>query len=139
PALDSSDNPFALTPPDMGLAVGGGKVIQMVNVVGRVWTGTTPGAVFNLSDFFATGTDFISDPWIIYDFPSGRFFAGIFDVDLGGEVIAISKTSNPAGAYWVYHVPYPSDKVTDGGCPDQGKIGVDADTVGLGFNEFDTH
>jgi hypothetical protein len=123
----------------MGLAVGGGKAIQMVNVVGRVWTGTTAGSVFDLSDFFLTGSDFISDPWIIFDAPSGRFFAGIFDVDLGGEVIAISKTSNPAGAYWIYPIQYPSDTVIAGGCPDQGKIGIDADTVGLGFNEFDTN
>jgi hypothetical protein len=132
--LASSDNPFALTPPDMGLAVGGGKVVQMVNVVGRIWNGTTAGSVFGLDGFFGTGTDFISDPWILFDTGSGRFFAGIFDVTLGGEAIAVSQTSNPSGAWNVYQIQYPG--VQGGGCPDQGKGGVDDNVVGLGFNEF---
>jgi len=136
PALASSDNPFGLSPPDMGLAVGGGRVIQMVNVVGRIWNGTTAGTVFDLSDFFGTGGDFISDPWVQFDPASGRFYAGIFDVDLGGEAIAVSTSSNAAGTYVVYYVQYPA--VANGGCPDQGKLGFDKDIVALGFNEFST-
>jgi len=134
--LSSSDNPFGLTPPDMGLAVGSGDEVQMVNIVGRIWTGTTPGAVFDLRPFFGAPANSLSDPWIIFDQPSGRFIAGIFDITLGGEDFAISKTSNPAGSWSVYHIKYPG--VAGGGCPDQGKGGVDDNVIALAFNEFST-
>jgi hypothetical protein len=134
--LSSADNPFGLTPPDMGLAVGAGHEVQMVNIVGRIWTGTTPGAVFDLRPFFGAPANSVSDPWIIFDQPSGRFIAGIFDITRGGEDFAISKTSDPTGSWFVYHVRYPG--VAGGGCPDQGKGGVDDNVIALGFNEFST-
>ncbi len=133
-ALAASDNSSALTPPDMGLAVGGGKKVQMVNVVGRIWTGTTAGSVFSLNSFFLAGSNFLSDPTVRFDSASGRFFAGIFDVTLGGERIAVSTSSDPGGSWVVYAVRYPGEP--GGGCPDQGKLGIDSDVVGLGFNEF---
>jgi hypothetical protein len=134
--LSSSNNPFGLTPPDMGLAVGGGDEVQMVNIVGRIWTGTTPGAVFDLRPFFGAPANSVSDPWIIFDRPTGRFIAGIFDITRGGEDFAISKTSDPAGSWFIYRVKYPG--VAGGGCPDQGKGGVDDNVIALGFNEFST-
>jgi hypothetical protein len=48
-ALKESDNPFGLTPPDMGLGADKTHVVQMVNVVGKIWTNTTPGSAFLLS------------------------------------------------------------------------------------------
>jgi hypothetical protein len=80
----------------------------------------------------------LSDPWIKWDADSSRFFAGIFDISLGGEIIAVSQTSNPSGTWFLYRIQYPSTAggITAGGCPDQGKGGVDKNVVGLGFNEF---
>ena len=126
------------TPPDMGFAVGGGKEIELVNLVGRVWSGSppSPGSAFRLDRFFASSGDDLSDPWVLFDAPSGRFFAGIFDITLGGEVLAVSKTADPGGSWYVYRVRYPSAVVTNGGCPDQGKGGVDDSLIGLGFNVF---
>jgi hypothetical protein len=131
--LRASNNPFALDPPDQAVAAGAGTVVQMVNVVGRVWVGTTPGPTFALSSFFGTGGNFISDPWVFFDQASGRFFAGIFDVTLGGEVIAVSRTSDPNGTWFVNHIPWPG---TGGNCPDQGKIGISDNIVALGANLF---
>jgi hypothetical protein len=133
-ALKDSDNTSGLTPPDMAIGSDGAHVLQMVNVVGKIWTSGAPGAAFQLNPFFLGGTNFLSDPWVLYDQESGRWFAGIFDVTLGGERIAISQTSDPTGSWFVYAIQYPG--VSGGGCPDQGKGGIDSDTVGLGFNEF---
>ena len=52
--------------------------------------------------------------------------------------MAVSQTSDPGGSWFLYRVQYPSTVggITAGGCPDQGKGGVDNNVVGLGFNEF---
>jgi hypothetical protein len=54
--------------------------------------------------------------------------------------MAVSQTSDPSGTWNVYRIRYPSTAggITAGGCPDQGKGGVDSNVVGLGFNEFAT-
>jgi len=143
-ALGDGDNlavaGVQLTPPDMGFSANGTKEVEFVNVVGKIWTGTTPGTAFSLANFFSPSSpgDFLSDPWVKWDAGSGRFFAGIFDVSLGGEIMAVSQTSNPGGSWFLYRIRYPSTAggITAGGCPDQGKGGVDSNVVGLGFNEF---
>jgi hypothetical protein len=124
----------------MGFAANGTQEVEFVNLVGKIWTGTTPGTAFSLASFFSPGSpgDSLSDPWIKWDAGSGRFFAGILDISLGGELMAVSQTSNAGGSWFVYRVQYPSTAggITAGGCPDQGKGGVDHNVVGLGFNEF---
>jgi len=129
-----------LTPPDMGFAANGTKEVELINLVGKIWTGTTPGTAFSLASFFSPGSpgDSLSDPWIKWDAGSGRFFAGILDISLGGEIMAVSQTSDPSGIWNLYRIRYPSTAggITAGGCPDQGKGGVDSNVVGLGFNEF---
>jgi hypothetical protein len=54
--------------------------------------------------------------------------------------MAVSQTSDPSGIWNLYRIRYPSTAggITAGGCPDQGKGGVDHNVVGLGFNEFAT-
>jgi hypothetical protein len=133
-ALKDSDNTVGLTPPDMAVGADATHVLQMVNVVGKIWTSGVPGTAFQVNAFFMAGGDFLSDPWVLFDRESGRWFAGIFDVTLGGERIAVSQTGDPTGSWFVYAIQYPGQP--GGGCPDQGKGGVDSDTVGLGFNEF---
>lgn len=143
-ALGDGDNlavaGVQLTPPDMGFAANGTKEVELINLVGKIWTGTTPGTAFSLASFFSPGSpgDSLSDPWIKWDAGSGRFFAGILDISLGGEIMAVSKTSDPSGTWFLYRIRYPSTAggITGGGCPDQGKGGVDSNVVGLGFNEF---
>jgi hypothetical protein len=134
PALKNSDNTGRLTPPDMGVGADATHVVQMVNVVGKIWTNHVAGSAFQLSAFFLGGSDFLSDPWVMFDQESGRWFAGIGDFTLAGEDIAISTTGSPTGSWHVYHVQYPGQP--GGGCPDQSKAGIDTNVLGLGFNEF---
>jgi hypothetical protein len=141
PALKNSDNTGRLTPPDMGVGADATHVVQMVNDVGKIWTNHVAGSAFQLSAFFLSGSDFISDPWVLFDQESGRWFAGIGDFTSNGthgagEKIAVSKTGDPTGTWVVYTIGYPSTHVTGGGCPDQSKAGVDSNVLGLGFNEF---
>src|SRR5439155_314853 len=81
-----------LTPPDMGVGADATHVVQMVNVVGKIWTSGVAGSAFQLDAFFLSTGQFVSDPWVMYDQESGRWFAGIFNVTIGGEAIAISTT-----------------------------------------------
>jgi hypothetical protein len=134
PALKDSDNTSGLTPPDMGVGADATHVVQMVNVVGKIWTNHVAGSAFQLSAFFLSGTNFISDPWVLFDQDSGHWFAGIGDFTLAGEDIAVSVTGDPTGSWFVYQIPYPGQP--GGGCPDQGKGAVDNNVLGLGFNEF---
>jgi hypothetical protein len=121
------------TPPDMGIGVGGGFKMEQVNLAGKIWdANNTPGPQFSLSSFYQAGGHFISDPWVFFDQMSNRWFAGIFDVTTASQRLAVSKTTNPTGAWNIYNVP----EGPPGGCPDQGKLGVSDAVVALSANEF---
>src|SRR5256886_5463471 len=70
-----------LTPPDVQVAVGPSRVVEMVNVSGRV--STKQGVevqTFPLSTFLGVpSTAFISDPKADFDTPSGRWSASPVD------------------------------------------------------------
>jgi hypothetical protein len=128
-------NPCSCTPPDMALGVGDGFKMEQVNIEGQIWnSANTVASTFTLSSFYVTGGDFISDPWVFFDAPSGRWFAGIFDVSADSEAIAVSKTSDPTGGWFVYHITNPASG--SGTCPDQGKGGVSDNIVALSSNLF---
>lgn len=128
-------NPCSCTPPDMGLGVGDGFKMEQVNTEGRIWnSANTVVSSFALSSFYVTGGDFISDPWVLFDALSGRWFAGIFDVSTDSEAIAVSQTSDPTGAWFIYHITNPASGA--GTCPDQGKGGVSDNIVALSANLF---
>jgi hypothetical protein len=118
----------------MGFAVStGGLKMQQVNTSLRTWdANNTPSIARDLSTFYLSGGDLISDPWVLYDQPTGRWFASIFDITASSERIAVSQTSDPTGLYNLYTVP----EGAPGGCPDQGKLGLSDDVVGLSANEF---
>jgi hypothetical protein len=126
----------------MGVGADKTHVVQMVNVVGKIWTKGVAGSAFQLSKLFQTGSDFISDPWVLFDQESGHWFAGIVDFSAtsthprAGENIAVSTTGDPTGSWFVYSIGYPDPAEAGGGCPDQGKGGIDTNIVALGFNEF---
>jgi hypothetical protein len=112
-------NQFSVEPPDQGLCVGNGLVLEAVNTVLAFYdasTGAQIGGFESLNQFFTGdhavlrstppvfGT-FITDPKCIYDAGSGRFFMTIVtigqDPSTGAFVppftvrIATSKTSTP--------------------------------------------
>jgi hypothetical protein len=95
-------------PPDQGSAVGPNHYVEMINLIYAVYNKDGSVAVprMALSTFYANagvtglGTA-ISDPRIIYDPASGRWFAVIITTEAFNNsiVVAVSQTSDPTGVW----------------------------------------
>jgi len=125
------------TPSDTVIAVGNTHVVQMVNVTGQIYDKAgTVVQTFDLGDFFACGaTGMGTDPRVIYDAPSARFFAAYECLTAGGDEtdVAVSVTSDPTGAWNVYIVKANTTNILQ----DQQKLGVTNDKVSLSWNNYD--
>jgi hypothetical protein len=132
-AISFNTSMCGCTPPDMALGVdSNGNKMQQVNLAGRIWdSNNNPGTIFGLSSFYGTGGDFISDPWVLFDAASQRWFAGIIDVSSSSERLAVSTSSAPT-TFKVYNVSQGSS----GSCGDQAKIGVSDNVVAMSSNIF---
>ncbi|MCI4319700.1 MAG: hypothetical protein L3K23_06185 [Thermoplasmata archaeon] len=133
PGISYTNSSCSCAPPDVQDAVGATEVMEMVNLEGKVWT--KAGAVvssFTLSSFFLTGSDFISDPKVLYDNLSGRWFASILDVTNGTIHVAVSKNGSASGLWFVYFV----GGSPAGDFPDQPILGVSSGLVVLGGNQY---
>jgi hypothetical protein len=95
-------------PPDQGSAVGPNHYVEMINLVYAIYNkdGTTAVPSTALSTFYANagvpglGLN-ISDPRILYDAASGRWFAVIVTTESNSNsiVVAVSQTSDPTGSW----------------------------------------
>lgn len=126
------------TPSDTVIAVGNDYVVQMVNTTGQIYDKAgTIVKTFDLGTFFACtgGAGTGTDPRVIYDAPSSRFFAAYECLPAGGDEtdVAVSDTSDPRGSWSVYDVKDNSTKVLQ----DQEKLGVTNDKVSLSWNDYD--
>jgi len=154
--LANGGNQFSLEPPDQGLCVGGGFVVEAVNSVIRVRNSTTGAALTgagDLSSFFgypaainrttgAFGPDVI-DPVCHFDPDNNRFVVVITTLHRVGTTaefngkntidLAVSNTGDPTGAWTVYHVPAQNDG-TDG-TPNHGCT-TDGTTPGPCFQDY---
>jgi hypothetical protein len=122
-------NQFSLEPPDQGLCVGAGVVVETVNTVVRVYgpTGTPLTGVVDLNTFFKLAAQddrsiplgdpgrfgpSLTDPRCYYDSDTGRFFLTVaeYDVDSATDaptgpsavLIAVTQTSDPTGLWNLY-------------------------------------
>jgi hypothetical protein len=142
--LSSGDNPFPLVPPDPQLAAGPNHIIEMVNIVGRIYDKN--GGVlstFFLADLFNVPSGYIDfDPKVIYDAASGRFFGAYVSLcdnafgppcanDEGRLHFAVSTTSNPLFAWNTYSTVLAND------FQDYPGIGLTDDKVTVSYNRFD--
>ncbi|MDE1822467.1 MAG: hypothetical protein KGI98_16635, partial [Euryarchaeota archaeon] len=130
----AAPNPCGCTPPDTINAVGDGYVFEMVNTEGWIWTTTgTSVSEFTLATFFGT-TQGLSDPQIMYDPISGRWFGEIISVSkpYGNVFLAVSQTSNPSGSWNQYMLTGP----VSGNLPDQCIIAVDSNAIILSSDYF---
>jgi hypothetical protein len=123
-------NQFSVEPPDQGLCVGNGYVLETVNDVLQVYdsTGTAllnGGHAVDLNTFYgyppainrATGArgPSITDPSCIYDQAIGRFVHIALTLDHVGTTanlagtnhldIAVSDTGDPTGSWTIYSLP----------------------------------
>jgi subtilisin-like proprotein convertase family protein len=117
--------------------------VQQVNLLIRVFnkTGVPLTAPFSMGSLFAPlgglcATDSQTDPVVLYDPLADRWLLSQFAfVDLLSppyyECIAISQTSDPTGAYFLYQYLAPGSNL-----PDYPKLGVWPDAYYMTTNQF---
>ena len=150
--LANGANQFSLEPPDQGLCVGNGYVMEIINDVMNVYdaSGNSRKGVTDLNTFFgypaqivrATGTfgPFVTDPSCIYDRATNRWYADVLTIDVypnsdpanhirGGDFtgtnhldLAVSQTSSPLGNWTIYRLPVQDDG--SHGTPNHGCRGI---------------
>jgi hypothetical protein len=156
---------FSLEPPDQGLCVGRGFVMETVNDILAVYSesGTRLKGPVAMNQFFnlkpavvrsnpVVFGQFISDPRCYFDPATRRWF--ITETEFGRDpntgaftspssiLIAVSETSDPTGAYFLYSFDTTDGNGTDPlhpNCPcfgDQPLIGADANGFYVTTNEF---
>jgi hypothetical protein len=155
---------FNVEPPDQGLAVGNGFVVEPVNDVIAVYS-ATDGSLLSgpepLNQFFGLkpaivrstplvfGQD-ISDPRVYFDSDTGHFFLTALEIDrhpdtgaLGpgaNTIIAVSQTNDPTGTWNVFMLDVTSDgDASLGACPcfgDQPLLGADKNGIYINTNAF---
>lgn len=132
--LSNSDNftffGSRLSPPDTNGDVGPNHYVQMTNLLVRVFdkSGTTL-STFKLSSLFASLGGAVAasdkgDPIVLYDPLADRWILSQFAFSSSTtppyhEAIAISKTGDPLGAYYLYDFVMPGVEF-----PDYPKLGV---------------
>ena len=153
--LANGGNQWSLEPPDQGLCVGNGYVVETVNSVLRVYDSSTGAALTGVQDlntFFGYPAAFdrstgvvgpnVIDPQCYYDPDNNRFVVDIttLAVDADGNYngkntidVAVSNTSDPTGAWTIYYIPAQNDG-TDG-TPNHGCT-TDGTTPGPCFQDY---
>jgi hypothetical protein len=132
--LANRGNQFSLEPPDQGLCVGNGYVMETVNDVLRVFdtAGNPLTGVIDQNTFYgypaaivrpSTFGQFITDPSCYFDQQTQRWFHVVLTLDRVGTTsalsgknhldLAVSKTSSPLGEWTIYRLPVQDDG-TDG-------------------------
>lgn len=126
-------------PPDTQMAAGPTALLEVINVVGQVFykSGAPAGAMFLLSSWFGLPSTYEpGDPHVLYDAIADRWYASLmaFNPTTGGSkvILAVSTSSNPAGA-WRRYTVYTSAHFL---C-DQPKLGYSSDKFVIGCTDFD--
>jgi hypothetical protein len=119
------------TPPDPTIAVGPRHIIEMTNLAGQIFKkdGTVVAGPFSLDPFFNVAGHRLSDPFLVYDTSTDRFFASILDITSDSVRVAVSQTNDPTASWNTYNFVFSN-------CPDQPFIAVSADKFAAGANTF---
>jgi hypothetical protein len=161
----NNGNQFSVEPPDQGLCVGNGYVMEAVNDAVRVFDteGNPLTGVEDINSFFGfpaaidrvTPPVFgpsLSDPKCYFDQPTRRWFVSELMIDNGTNpgatgrsfnLLAVSQTDHPTGAFTIFMYDVTDDGLNGtpnhGGCPcfgDQPLLGADKFGVYQTTNEF---
>ncbi|MEO8076666.1 MAG: hypothetical protein ABI818_10080 [Acidobacteriota bacterium] len=159
--LADGGNQFSIEPPDQGLAVGNGFVVEAVNLALRVDRvgGAPVGGVVSLNRFFfnesaivrATATTptryghFVSDPKAYFHAATGHWFVTVLSIDVNPATgallgrsrvhVAVSQTADPTGGWRIYSIETTNGTGTTpghAGCPCFG----DQPLIGADANGF---
>ncbi len=145
-SLDSEKTNFGaeFEPPDQGLCVGNGFVVEPVNSAYNIYrtNGTKIAGPFNVNRLFNDGfKQFTSDPRCFYDKTTNTWFAVILFISSNSEVGRIDLSVNPTGDPTTPWTTYRINTTDPGnpGCPcfgDQPLLGIDQDNIYVSTNEF---
>ncbi|MDZ7933807.1 MAG: hypothetical protein U5M51_02295 [Emticicia sp.] len=112
-----------LSPPDPVLSVGPNHVVQMINLVHRVYdkSGNPLTPALKFSQIASTSTD-DGDPITLYDHIADRWvllqFSSLFTSGRESLIFCVSQTNDPTGAYNIYEFQ------TSGVFPDYPHVGI---------------
>jgi hypothetical protein len=141
--FEGVDNIDGVLPPDVNGDVGPDHYVCMVNMHFCVYDKTTGDPLIPpmlMSELFAdagfpapASTMDDGDPIVLYDHLADRWFLSQFIVSVTPchEVIAISQTGDPTGAWYLYDFEMPNDKMND-----YPKFGVWPDGYYMTDNQF---
>src|SRR5712691_3952165 len=145
-SLDSEKTNFGaeFEPPDQGLCVGNGFVVEPVNSAYNIYrtNGTKIAGPFNVNRLFNDGfKQFTSDPRCFYDKTTNSWFAVILFISSNNKVGRIDLSVNPTGDPTTPWTTYKINVTDPGnpGCPcfsDQPLLGIDQFNVYVSTNEF---
>lgn len=150
---------FSLEPPDQGLCVGNGFVLETVNNALAVYTeggGLVAGPV-PMNAFYGLAPEivrpdgpygpFLSDPECYFDRDTQRWYVSELEFGVNPatgadngqafQLIAVSQTPDPTGSYNV--LSFDTAHNGNPGCPcfgDQPLLGADANGIYISTNEF---
>jgi hypothetical protein len=120
------------SPSDTALAASQNRIIEMVNLRGEIFTKNgNMISLFSLRQLFNINkNNFISDPKILFDSSTGRWFATLMDEDSQSVHLAVSTTNDPTTTTWnTYNFAFLN-------CPDQPTIGLSSDKVAISVNTY---
>ena len=131
-------------PPDQGLCVGNGFVVEAVNSAYTIYNtkGQVLAGPFNVNKLYDEGfKQFTSDPRCFYDKATHTWFATILFISLNNTVgrtdLAVDPTGDPTTPWTVYHID--GTDIGGPGCPcfgDQPLLGIDQYNIYISTNEF---
>lgn len=148
-AVDSMKvNGFDVEPPDQGLCVGNGYVMEMVNLAVTIYhpSGTIIKGPKSVPAFFGEPPAFTNnvqgDPRCYYDPTTHAWFATQLFFTFSGKLVshfdlAVNSSGNPTTAWTVYQ--FNTTDLKHPGCPcfgDQPLLGIDQFNVYVSTNEF---
>lgn len=149
---DSALTNFGLEfePPDQGLCVGNGYVLEMVNSAYTVYTpaGKMVTGPFNVNGPFGEGlTEFTSDPRCYYEAATHTWYATILAINRESTAsfldVAVNTSGDPRTVWTDYRIDTTDLGAQSGprhkGCPclgDQPTLGIDQHNLYITTNEF---
>ena len=134
-SLDSAVTNFGaeFEPPDQGLCVGNGFVVEPVNSAFTIYhtNGSVVAGPFNVNVLFHEGlTEFTSDPRCYFDKSTNTWFATILfinsDNTIGRTDLAVNTSGDPTSTWTIYRID--GTDLGGPGCPcfgDQPLLGID--------------
>lgn len=117
-------------PPDVQVASGLNNIMEMNNLEGKTFSKSGGSvSIFSLYPFFGiSSSDKVSDPRIMYDAGSERWFAAVSDLTQSTVKVAVSTSSTPS-SFRIFAFKFSN-------CPDYPTIGLNNDKFAVSANLF---